>query len=48
MDHMDDVNPNAHAVHPGHLTNPLIIIHVTCMFTAYGILMPIGIMASDP
>ncbi|KAG0215518.1 hypothetical protein BGX28_009566 [Mortierella sp. GBA30] len=46
MDHMDDVNPNAHPVLSGHLTNPLIIIHVTCMLTAYGILMPIGIMAT--
>ncbi|CAO3572309.1 unnamed protein product [Mortierella alpina] len=44
MDHMDEVNPNAHAVHPGHLADPLIIIHATCMFTAYGVLMPIGIM----
>ncbi|KAG0054636.1 hypothetical protein BGZ83_010764 [Gryganskiella cystojenkinii] len=30
MDHMDN-NPNAHAVAPGHITNPLIMIHVTCM-----------------
>ena len=43
---MEDNNPSAHAVSPGHITNPLIIIHVTCMVTAYGILMPIGIMAS--
>ncbi|KAF8930988.1 hypothetical protein BGZ58_007911 [Dissophora ornata] len=28
---MDDVNPNAHAVSSTHITNPLIIIHVTCM-----------------
>lgn len=41
---MNDVNPNAHPVDPGHISNPLIIIHVTCMITAYGILMPLGIM----
>ncbi|GJJ69127.1 hypothetical protein EMPS_01473 [Entomortierella parvispora] len=44
MNHMEDNNANAHAVSPGHITNPLIIIHVTCMVTAYGVLMPIGIM----
>ncbi|KAF8980743.1 hypothetical protein BGZ46_003742 [Entomortierella lignicola] len=44
MDHMDDPNANAHAVSSAHLSNPLIVIHVTCMITAYGILMPIAIM----
>ncbi|KAG0287675.1 hypothetical protein BGZ96_008442 [Linnemannia gamsii] len=43
MDHMDD-NPHAHAVDQDHISNPLIIIHVTCMITAYVILMPLGIM----
>ncbi|KAG0337842.1 hypothetical protein BG000_004896 [Podila horticola] len=42
--HMDDVNPNAHPVSASHISNPLIIIHVTLMLTAYGFLMPIGIM----
>lgn len=44
MDHMNDANPNAHALDQDHISNPLIIIHVTCMITAYGILMPLGIM----
>ncbi|KAG0373806.1 hypothetical protein BGX24_011221 [Mortierella sp. AD032] len=44
MDHMNDANPHAHAVDGDHLSNPLIIIHVTCMIAAYGILMPLGIM----
>ncbi|KAG0343670.1 hypothetical protein BG004_005098 [Podila humilis] len=45
MDHHSaDVNPNAHALESKHISNPLIIIHVTLMLTAYGFLMPIGIM----
>lgn len=44
MDHMNDANPHAHALDQDHISNPLIIIHVTCMITAYGILMPLGIM----
>lgn len=44
MDHMNDDNPHAHALDQDHVSNPLIIIHVTCMITAYGILMPLGIM----
>lgn len=42
--HMGDVNPNAHPLSASHISNPLIIIHVTLMLTAYGFLMPIGIM----
>ncbi|KAG0218005.1 hypothetical protein BGX33_008866 [Mortierella sp. NVP41] len=41
---MNDANPHAHALSPGHLSNPLIVIHVACMIAAYGILMPVGIM----
>ncbi|KAG0307746.1 hypothetical protein BGZ99_001375 [Dissophora globulifera] len=44
MDHMNDVNPSAIPVSAEHIHNPLIIIHVTCMITAYGLLLPIGIM----
>ncbi|KAF9921069.1 hypothetical protein FBU30_008946 [Linnemannia zychae] len=44
MDHMNDANPHAHAIDGDHLSNPFIIIHVACMISAYGILMPLGIM----
>lgn len=47
MDHMNDDNPHAHALDQDHVSNPLIIIHVTCMITAYGILMPLGIMVKN-
>lgn len=46
MDHMNDANPHAHALDQDHISNPLIIIHVSCMITAYGILMPLGIMVT--
>ncbi|KAG0225145.1 hypothetical protein B0O80DRAFT_442247 [Mortierella sp. GBAus27b] len=45
MNHMNEApNPHAHPLNGSHLRNPMIAIHATCMFTAYGILMPIGIM----
>ncbi|KAF9431396.1 hypothetical protein BGZ76_000364 [Entomortierella beljakovae] len=42
MNHMEQENPHAHALSSDHSSNPLIIIHATCMITAYGILMPLA------